>query len=89
MTKFNTIDSVLDVLTILAENPYSMIWETVDDIEFNGHIISAKRSNQLNHVIIDHVYKAIGGPGEYVVNNKSYKPLEYVKMILLKKVETA
>lgn len=89
MTKLHNMETVLEVLTILASNPYATIWQLIDDIEYNGHIISAKRSNQLLHVVIDNVYEQIGGPGEYVVNGKSYKPLEYIEMLLTKKVETA
>lgn len=85
MKKAN-IDRVMDMLKILGENEYSLLWDLVEDFQCNGHMISVKNSRQFKQVIIDGVYQHIGGNITIVANDKNYTPLEYVKTILEKEV---
>ena len=83
MKEMFSIDYVMDMLKVLADNPYSALWNLVEDFTFNGHIVSVQRSTQYKHIIIDNVYRSIGDHVTIVSNGNEYSSLEYVKEILL------
>lgn len=87
MKHVSGIDYAMDMLKVLAENEYSLLWDLVDDFEINGHVVSIKDSKRLNHIIIDNAYHSIGGLGYVMVGDAIYDPLDYVEMILSKKKE--
>lgn len=78
-----SIEYVLASLKILADNPYALLWELVEDFECNGHKISVKDSHQYQSVIIDNAYEHIGGNISITAYGKTYDdPLDYVKALL-------
>ena len=82
-----SIDYVLDALKVLADNPYSLLWELTDDFECNGHEVSVKDSTQYQQAVIDGRYQHIGGNVSITAGGKTYRnPLDYVKDLLLDQV---
>ena len=79
-----SVDYLLDSLKILADNPYALLWELVEDFKCNGHEISVKSSTQYQQIVIDHCYQHIGGIGsitsQYGVTYKN--PLDYIRDLL-------
>lgn len=86
MKKIHTLNYLLSALKELAENPYSLLWELCDDMEYNGHIIQVKNSRQYCSVIIDGRYQRIGGRCTIVYDDITYAPLEYVEYLLMQEV---
>ena len=82
MRDVKSIDRVLDMFRTLAENEYSLLWGMIEDFTCNGHEISVKDSHQFNHVIIDNAYYRIGGNVTIGVGDKTYTPLEYIRIVL-------
>ena len=79
----SSIDYVLASLKILADNPYALLWELVEDFECNGHKISVKDSTQYKCVVIDNAYQHIGGNISITAYGKTYDdPLDYIKALL-------
>lgn len=83
MVKIHSVSWAIDGLKHLSQDPYSPLWKLIEDFECNGHIISVKRSNQWNHVIIDDVYYCIGGVGKIQYRGQNYSYLEYIEKIVL------
>lgn len=77
-----SVARAMNVLEILGEHPYSLLWDLTDDFRVNGHIIEVKRSHQLFQVIIDGKYEYVGGEIVINVNGRDYTSLENVRRIL-------
>ena len=85
MQKVHSIDYVMDALQVLADNPYSLLWDICEDISFNGHVISIQKSNQFKQVLIDGIYQHIGGIDSITYNGVTYKPMDYIRHLLTTK----
>lgn len=73
------LTSVMDMLTFLSKNTYSVAWDLIDDFSINGHEVSIKSSDRFNYIIIDHCYEPLNG-----CKINGMEPLDYVKSILEK-----
>lgn len=82
MRKIFVYERVQQVLEVLVANPYSALWDLIEDFEYNGHIIKVKSSHQLRQVIIDGAYQYIGGDITIWSNGVNYTPMEYIKVLL-------
>lgn len=82
MKKVYSLIMARDMFEMLANNPYSLAWELIEDFEVNGHTVSVKRSTQFKSVIIDNRYVCIGDHITVHFKGKIYTPLEYAMMIL-------
>lgn len=82
MKRIYSFERVQEVFDALNANPYSALWDLIDDFEYNGHIIRIKDSHQLRQVIIDGVYEHIGGNITIEAKHVTYKPMEYVRLLL-------
>lgn len=84
----NSIDHVMDMLKILADNEYSLLWSLVEDFTVNGHTVSVKRSTQWRHIIIDNRYYYLTDKTSITTHGKTFKnPMDYVRFILEMPVE--
>lgn len=74
-----TMDQVMELLSFLSKNQYSVAWSLIDDFTINHHEVSVKNTPSFNHIVIDGMVEPIGG---CIINGM--QPLDYVRSLLEK-----
>lgn len=94
MKKVFQKEQLRSVFEALGKDPYSLLWQVVDDMAFEGHTIEVQSSRQFYHVVIDGGYYRIApndgtfSCGRTDIPDKRFTPLDYVMEVVLAEPRT-
>ena len=77
-----TIDMTMEIIDMIANNIYSVMWDLVEDFQCNGHIVRVKNRPYWYSVIIDDRIVSINPSQTIYSNDVKYVGYDYARHIL-------
>lgn len=77
-----TIDMTMEIIDMIANNIYSVMWDLVEDFQCNGHIVRVKNRPYWYSVIIDDRIVSINPSDTIYSNDVKYVGFDYARHIL-------
>ena len=77
-----TIDMTMEIIDMIANNIYSVMWDLVEDFQCNGHIVRVKNRPYWYSVIIDDRIVSINPSQTIYSNDVKYVAYDYARHIL-------